>query len=36
MTGRVTELLRDVERIAQDAHEAVGSGQPRDPIRAAE
>ena len=33
MTARVTDLLGDVERIAQDAHEAVGSGEPRDPLR---
>lgn len=32
MTARVTDLLGDVERIAQDAHEAVGSGETRDPL----
>lgn len=34
MTARVTELLNDIERLADQAREAVGDGSPREPIPA--
>jgi methenyltetrahydrofolate cyclohydrolase len=34
MTARVYELVHDVERIAAAAREAVGNGEPREPIPA--
>jgi formiminotetrahydrofolate cyclodeaminase len=34
MSERVTEILNDIERLADQAREAVGTGEPRKPIRA--
>ena len=34
MLERVNRLLHDIERVASETHEAVGSGMPRDPIPA--
>lgn len=34
MSERVAELLNDIERLAGQAREAVGSGDPREPIAA--
>ena len=36
MSERVTELLNDIERLAGQAREAVGDGEPRDPLPARE
>lgn len=32
MSARVTELLNDIERLARQAREAVGDGEPREPL----
>jgi hypothetical protein len=32
MTARVTGLLHSIERLAADTREAVGRGEPREPL----